>query len=124
MRVNGPQGDVEFRSLYRWLQRQEGERLRQAGITMSEPGSPPEHDEMGGAFEVVKFVFETVAQYGALAVAIAAWRRNHAPRSAVVFEREGVRISLDQARLLEEAAVRQALRELLDVPEESDGDAA
>lgn len=124
MLVHGPESDVEFRSLYRWLQRREGESLREAGITMSEPGSPPEQDEMGGAFEVVQFVFEAVAQYGTLAVAIATWRRAHAPRSAVVFEREGVKISLDQARLLEEEAVRQALRELLDVREESNGDAA
>lgn len=114
--VHGPGSDVEFRSLYRWLRHQEGGTLREAGITMSEPGSLPARDEMGGAFEVVQFVFENAPQYGALAVAIASWRRAHAPRSAMTFERDGLRISLDEARLLEEEGVRKALRDLLGSP--------
>ena len=119
MIVEGPRNTVEFRSLYRWL-RNEGEELRAAGITMGAPGSPPGPHEMGGAFEIVQFAFDTVAQYGALALAIVSWRKAHAPRSALIFERNGVRVSLEEAQLLEEESVRRALQEVLGAQEPRD----
>jgi len=112
MSVQGPHSAVEFRSLYRWL-RHEGGELRAAGIRMGDPGSLPGPGEMGGTLEVVQFAFEAVAQYGALAVAIASWRKAHEPRSALVFERNGLKVSLDEAQLLEDESVRRVLQELM-----------
>lgn len=110
--MHGPHSGVEFRSFYKWLRRR-GEELRAAGVELGEPGSPPGPGEMGGTAEVVQLVVEALPAYGALAVAIAAWRDNHLPRSAVTFERDGVKVSFDSAESLSEESVRQALRELL-----------
>ncbi|MGO4756611.1 hypothetical protein AB4212_49790 [Streptomyces sp. 2MCAF27] len=110
--MHGPHSGVEFRSLYKWLSRH-GEELRAAGIRMGEPGTPPGPEEMGGTFEVVQFVVNALPAYGALAVAVAAWRDNHMPRSAVTFERDGLKVAFDHAESLNEESVRQALRELL-----------
>ncbi|MGW3566164.1 effector-associated constant component EACC1 [Streptomyces sp. NPDC000941] len=110
--MHGPHSGVEFRSLYKWLSRH-GEELRAAGIRMGEPGTPPGPEEMGGTFEVVQFVVNALPAYGALAVAVAAWRADHEPRSGVTFERDGLKVSFDSAQSLSEESVRQALRELL-----------
>ncbi|MES4905395.1 MULTISPECIES: hypothetical protein [unclassified Streptomyces] len=110
--MHGPHSGVEFRSLYKWLRRH-SEELRAAGIELGEPGSPPGPEEMGGAFEVVQLVVDAVPAYGTLALAFAAWRGNHTPRSAVTFERDGLKVTFDSADSLTEESVRLALRELL-----------
>ncbi|QUX31126.1 hypothetical protein KGD83_11905 [Nocardiopsis akebiae] len=120
--VHGPTSDAEFRSLYRWL-RGEGGNLRAAGITMEHTGgTPDEPDVMGGAFEVVQFVCDFGAQYGALAVAIASWRRAHPARSSFTLERNGVKITLTEAELDDLPAVLRALEELRDADEPEDGE--
>ncbi|MCG0291106.1 hypothetical protein [Streptomyces sp. PSAA01] len=114
--VHGPDSAVAFRSLYRWLRR-DGEGLRAAGIAMGEPGAPPGPGEMGGTFEVVQFVFDTVFQSSALALAIASWRGTHSTaRSAVTIEGNGRRITLDSAQLLDAESVQRAIRETLGEP--------
>ncbi|HLU98331.1 MAG TPA: hypothetical protein VKZ89_15950 [Thermobifida alba] len=115
--MQGPNSGTESRSLYRWLQRKspelhaEGVRLAPAG------GSRPRPGEMGTAFEIVQFVFDNVAQYGALALAIASWRRAHHARCTVRLERDGVKITLTGAELDDAEAVARAFERLARAPD-------
>ncbi|WP_159942106.1 MULTISPECIES: hypothetical protein [unclassified Nocardiopsis] len=120
--VHGPNSDAEFRSLYQWLRGEERE-LRSGGITMVRGGGRPEEPgTMGGAFEVVQFLFEMGAQYGALALAIASWRQAHPARSSITLERDGLRITLTNVEIEDVAVVLRALEELggADGPEDGE----
>ncbi|MFE6778228.1 hypothetical protein [Streptomyces sp. NPDC057702] len=114
LRVDNPGDDHDHHSLYQWL----GEatpRLRADGVTLLRPGADPRPGEMGGAFDVIRFVFDSSVQLGALAVAIATWRAAHAARagSSLTVERDGRRVTLTGVDVSDPDAVRRALEELL-----------
>ncbi|MDA2812195.1 hypothetical protein O4J56_16235 [Nocardiopsis sp. RSe5-2] len=118
--LQGPRSRTEMRSLVRWLRSRKGE-LSDKGIAFDPGGPAPPDGAMGPAFEVIEFVFNAVAQYGALAVALASWRRAHSPAegadSKVVLECDGVVVTLSGAEAADPEAVAQKIRELRDLRE-------
>lgn len=118
--VHGPNNITELTSLHRWLKAKGGE-LRTAGITMEQTVETPQRpDTMGGTFEIVQFAFDAVAQYGALAIAIASWRRAYPSRCSFTLERGDTKITLTEVELRDMSTVLRALEELSeeDDPEE------
>ncbi len=110
--MQGPSSGTESRSLYRWLQEKTRE-LHAEGVSLAPAGGPdPLPGQMGTVFEIVQFVFDNVAQYGALAVAIASWRRAHHSRCSVQLERDGVKITLTEAELDDAEAIARAFERL------------
>ncbi|MEU0987851.1 hypothetical protein [Streptomyces sp. NPDC005953] len=103
----------EFRSLRAWLRRADAE-LRSAGIVITDLRTAPGPEDMGGGLDTVRFVCDTVAQYGALAVAVAAWRDAHAARTSVTFRRGGITVTLTAADLRDQEMIRRALEQLHD----------
>jgi hypothetical protein len=107
--MDGARADVEQRSLYKWL-RDDRELRAVARITLV--AAEPEESgagAMGAAFDAVSLAINSVLQLGSLAVAIAAWRQAHMPRSRMVIERDGIRITLPDDRLDEAQALLHAL---------------
>ncbi|WP_217198290.1 effector-associated constant component EACC1 [Streptomyces buecherae] len=114
LRVHDPSDDNDPHSLYQWLG-DAAPRLRADGVHLRRLGAAPRPGEMGGAFDVIQFVFDSSVQLGALAVAIATWRAAHATRgeSSLTVERDGRRVTLTGVDVSDPDAVRRALEELL-----------
>ncbi|QNP70387.1 hypothetical protein IAG44_13650 [Streptomyces roseirectus] len=113
--MDGARDDVEQRSLYTWL-RDDQEVRATAQVTLqslapAEEAEESDADTMGTALEAIGIVVDTVLQLGGLAVAIAAWRQAHTPRSTMVIERDGVKITLPADRLDDAQALLRALTE-------------
>ncbi|MCR3730621.1 hypothetical protein FHS35_007512 [Streptomyces umbrinus] len=109
--MGGTRHDTERRSLYKWLR---DERELRGVVEVAMVGSGPEEpdtDTMGAGFEAIAVVLDTALQLGSLAVAIAAWRHGHAPRSTMVIERDGVKITLPDGRLDDAEALLRALED-------------
>jgi len=107
--MDGARHDTERRSLYKWLCDDRGLRgVAEVAMVGSRP-EEPDSDAMGPGFEVIGIVLDTVLQLGSLAVAIAAWQQGHTPRSTMVIERDGVRITLPEDRLDDAEALLRAL---------------
>ncbi|MFI1483122.1 hypothetical protein [Streptomyces sp. NPDC020747] len=107
--MDGARHDTERRSLYKWLC---DDRELRGVVEVAMVGSGPQEpdsDVMGPCFEVIGIVLDTALQLGSLAVAIAAWRQGHTPRSTMVIERDGVRITLPEDRLDDAEALLRAL---------------
>ncbi len=107
--MEGARADVEQRSLYKWL-RDDRELRAVTGIALV--GSGPEEPgagAMGTTLDVVSLVLNSALQLSSLAVAIAAWRDAHRPRSRMVIERDGIRITLPDDRLDEAHVLLRAL---------------
>ncbi|MFC8666259.1 hypothetical protein [Streptomyces sp. NPDC057199] len=109
--MDGARHDSERRSLYKWLR---DDRELRGVVEVAMVGSEPEEpdtDTMGADFETIAVVLNTALQLGSLTVAIAAWRQGHAPRSTMVIERDGVRITLPDGRLDDAEALLRALED-------------
>ncbi|MFG2344886.1 effector-associated constant component EACC1 [Streptomyces phaeochromogenes] len=109
--MDGTRHDTERRSLYKWLcDDRELRGIVEVAMVDSEP-EEPDTDTMGSGFDTIAVVLNTALQLGGLAVAIAAWRQGHAPRSTMVIERDGVRITLPDGRLDDAEALLRALED-------------
>jgi hypothetical protein len=107
--MDGARADVEQRSLYKWL-RDDRELRAAAGITLVGPEpEEPGAGAMGTALDAVSLVINSALQLVSVAVAIAAWRQAHMPRSRMVIERDGIRITLPEGCLDEAEALLRAL---------------
>ncbi|MEV2255243.1 hypothetical protein AB0I94_32525 [Streptomyces sp. NPDC050147] len=112
--MDGARADVEQRSLYKWL-REDRELRAVAGITLV--GSEPEEPgagAMGTTLDVVSLVINSALQLSSVAVAIAAWKEAHRPRSRMVIERDGVKITVSDGCLDEAQALLRALERGVD----------
>ncbi|MFD0689991.1 effector-associated constant component EACC1 [Actinomadura fibrosa] len=97
----------ELRSFREWL-RDEPDVRRHAIVTL-DASEPAEPGEMGGALDVVKLVIDTDFQLLNLGLAYLSWRSSRPRPAAVTIERDGVKITLDEA---DPEAVARLLRTL------------
>ncbi|MCO6004482.1 hypothetical protein NE236_05760 [Actinoallomurus purpureus] len=100
--------EEDLRSFYEWLG-EEPDVRRHATISL-EPGKPTE-GEMGSALEIVKLVIDTNFQILNFGLAYVAWRTTRKKPAALTVERDGTKITLDDADPETVARILQALEE-------------
>ena len=94
IRVAGQDADQELRSLYAWLLKDSDlRRHAQASLVVTEPHP----SEMGAALELIQLVVDGGFQALNLALAYASWRATRPSHPHVTIERDGVKITLDDA---------------------------
>jgi hypothetical protein len=94
IRVTGPDADRELGSLYAWLQDEPGIRRHSS---MSLKSAEPSSSEMGAAFDVIQLVVDSGFQTLSLALAYVTWRATRPSHSQVTIERDGTKVTLDDA---------------------------
>ena len=92
--ITGPNADQELGSLYAWLQ-DEPDIRRQARVSLMATESGP--SDMGAALEVIQLAVDGGFQALNLALAYASWRATRPSRPQVTIERDGTKITLDDA---------------------------
>ncbi|GAB2895755.1 hypothetical protein GCM10027074_74160 [Streptomyces deserti] len=85
----------ELKQLYDWLLRDHDLR-HDTDISLCECDTEAETDgtSMGDALGIVQLVVDSALQLALLGVAIVEWRRAQRPRSSVVVEHDGIRVTL------------------------------
>lgn len=106
IRVRTDNGEAELRSFAQWL-RDEPDVRRHAVISLE--AAEVGEGEMGGALDVVKLVIDTNFQILNFGLAYIAWRATRPKAPAVTIERDGVKVTLDDA---DPEVVARLLREL------------
>jgi len=115
--LNGAGDGKTMASLHRWLSHDA--RLRQYATLTVQPASPVP-GEMGAALDVINAVFAdagAAAGVGSLLVAYRAWRETRTRPPALVIEREGVTITVNDGS---EREIRQVIAFLLPADEASE----
>lgn len=92
--MTGPDADIELGSLYAWLQEEPDIRRHSSMSLMSTKPSP---SDMGAAFDVIQLVVDSGFQALSLALAYATWRAARPRRPQVTIERDGAKVTLDDA---------------------------
>jgi Effector Associated Constant Component 1 len=107
IQMSGSDAESELGSLYAWLQEEPDIRHHSSMSLKSTKASP---SEMGAAFDVIQLVVDSGFQALSLALAYATWRATRPRRPQVTIERDGAKVTLDDADPDTVQAIVQALR--------------
>lgn len=94
IRAAGPGADEELGSLYSWL-REDPEIYHYARMSL-EPAEPGP-SELGATFEVIQLIVDSGFQTLNLALAYATWRATRTRHPEITIERDGIKVTLDDA---------------------------
>jgi hypothetical protein len=105
--MSGPDAERELGSLYAWLQ-EEPDIRHHASMSLRSAETSP--SEMGLAFDVIQLVVDSGFQTLSLALAYATWRATRPGRPQVTIERDGAKVTVDDADPDTVQAIVRAIR--------------